>query len=183
MNTNVFGSAAKISDIIKPNNGVVLFGDKIEVGSRRYVPDDPHLMSRRDYLEKIDSPTKSIGKLALQNSEILNTVGTHSIQHDSIDQDRNFNSFHGANKDSLFEESVDHRYMKRIDDFRMEKGARESEYVLSDRQKHFNRLQQKYVPPSMVSIDRVHIADTVHSQDQNYSKQRINPKHNFNPMT
>ena len=48
-----------------------MLGDKGEVGSREYVCEQPHIMSRRDYLEKIDSPLRSIGKLAIQTSEFL----------------------------------------------------------------------------------------------------------------
>lgn len=79
LNANVFGSATKISDVIKPTNGVVLHGDKVSVGSKRYVPENSGHMSRRDYLEKVDSPIKSLGRLGLLNSEVLNTGVSQSI--------------------------------------------------------------------------------------------------------
>ena len=56
---------------MQPINGVLLHKDRLEIGSREYLPNPDH-MSRREYLSKIESPMRSIGKA--HGSNIVNTT-------------------------------------------------------------------------------------------------------------
>jgi hypothetical protein len=75
-------------------------------------------MSRKGYIEKIDSPLKSLGKLVMQNSlDFLNTGDSASIQQvHSVEHtmDKNFNSNPGL-YDSLYDSSIERKNMKFVE--------------------------------------------------------------------
>ena len=48
-NTNIFGSATELIDVIKPRNGVKFRKDKKEIGDGKYIKNDPSKLSISEY--------------------------------------------------------------------------------------------------------------------------------------